>query len=53
MLAEGRAVDKMTLHRLRAMKDRREPITMLTAYDYPTAALMDQAGSDVILVGES
>lgn len=56
MLAEGRAVntaDKMTLHRLAAMKTRREPITMLTAYDYPTATLMDQAGIDVILVGDS
>jgi len=46
-------VEKMTLHRLQAMKDRREPITMLTAYDYPTATLMDQAGIDVILVGDS
>lgn len=46
-------VDKMTLHRLRAMKDRREPITMLTAYDYPTAALLDQAGIEVVLVGDS
>ncbi len=46
-------MEKMTLHRLQAMKDRREPITMLTAYDYPTATLMDQAGIDVILVGDS
>lgn len=46
-------MEKMTLHRLQAMKDRREPIAMLTAYDYPTATLMDQAGIDVILVGDS
>ena len=34
-------------------KEEREPITELTAYDYPTATAMDQVGVDAILVGDS
>jgi len=44
---------KITLHTLRARKERGEPITMLTAYDYPTALAVDRAGVDVILVGDT
>jgi 3-methyl-2-oxobutanoate hydroxymethyltransferase len=45
--------EKVTLHTLQSMKDRRAPISMLTAYDYPTAHALDRAGIDAILVGDS
>lgn len=44
---------KVTTHRLIEMKQRDEKISMLTAYDYSMAKLIDQAGMDVILVGDS
>ena len=44
---------KVTTHRLMEMKQRGEKISMLTAYDYSMAKLIDQAGMDVILVGDS
>jgi len=44
---------KITLHSLLAKKQAGEVITMLTAYDYPTALVMDQVGIDIILVGDS
>jgi 3-methyl-2-oxobutanoate hydroxymethyltransferase len=44
---------KTTVLTLREKHRRREPITVLTAYDYPTARAVDAAGIDAILVGDS
>jgi 3-methyl-2-oxobutanoate hydroxymethyltransferase len=44
---------RISVHELKAMKRRGEKIAMLTAYDYPTAKLLDQADIPIILVGDS
>ncbi len=44
---------RLTTLDLREMKSRGEKIAMLTAYDYPTAKLVSQAGTRVLLVGDS
>ena len=46
-------IKKMTTHQLQEMKNRGEKISMLTAYDYSYARIVDDAGIDVILVGDS
>jgi 3-methyl-2-oxobutanoate hydroxymethyltransferase len=44
---------KLPLTELAEMKARREPIVMVTAYDYPSGRIADAAGIDVVLVGDS
>lgn len=44
---------KITINHLLEMKKNKEKITMLTAYDYPTAKLIDESGIETILVGDS
>lgn len=48
---EGRK--PMTTSKLRTMKAKGEPISMITAYDYPSAQLAEAAGADMLLVGDS
>jgi 3-methyl-2-oxobutanoate hydroxymethyltransferase len=49
----GASARKITVRTLLEKKRQRQPITALTAYDYPTARLIDEAGIDLILVGDS
>ncbi|KAH7312260.1 3-methyl-2-oxobutanoate hydroxymethyltransferase [Stachybotrys elegans] len=44
---------KVTLGTLRSLYKKREPITMITAHDFPSAHVADHAGMDMILVGDS
>jgi len=43
----------MTLPRLAEMKANREPIVMVTAYDYPSGLVAEEAGVDIVLVGDT
>ncbi|MBD3918831.1 3-methyl-2-oxobutanoate hydroxymethyltransferase [Paenibacillus sp. PR3] len=43
----------LTITKMKKMKQDRNPITVLTAYDYPSSKLAEEAGIDVILVGDS
>lgn len=51
--AKKQDIKKITTHQLQEMKNRGEKIAMLTAYDYSMARIIDGAGIDVILVGDS
>jgi len=53
MSAVSKDAKRMTTHVLKKMKDNGEKISMLTAYDYSMAKIIDSAGIDVILVGDS
>jgi len=46
-------IKRVTTHQLQEMKNRGEKISMLTAYDYSMARILDEAGIDVLLVGDS
>ena len=52
-MAEEKKRKKVTLGTLRKMKRKGEPIAWLTCYDYPMAQIMNAAGVDMILVGDS
>src|ERR1700735_2561524 len=49
----GHSLPKVTMPALTEMKRQGKPISALTAYDYSTARLVDEAGVDLILVGDS
>lgn len=53
MSVHKQEVKKITTHQLQEMKNRGEKIAMLTAYDFSMAKIIDGAGIDVILVGDS
>jgi 3-methyl-2-oxobutanoate hydroxymethyltransferase len=46
-------MDRVTTTDIRQMKQSGDRIVMMTAYDYPTARIVDEAGADVILVGDT
>lgn len=52
-MGEDMTRKKVTILALQEKTDRGEPITMVTAYDYPSALAADRAGLDTILVGDS
>ncbi len=49
----SKEVRRITVHTLQQMKDSGEKIAMLTAYDYSMARILDDAGIEVLLVGDS
>ena len=53
MSVHKQEIKRITTHQLQEMKNRGEKIAMLTAYDYSMAKIIDGAGVDVVLVGDS
>src|SRR5574339_52830 len=51
--AKKTEIKRITTHQLQEMKNRGEKIAMITAYDFSFARIIDTAGIDVILVGDS
>ncbi|MCB0707095.1 MAG: 3-methyl-2-oxobutanoate hydroxymethyltransferase [Saprospiraceae bacterium] len=52
-MSVNKEIKRITTHVLQAMKAQNEPISMLTAYDFSMARILDEAGIDVLLVGDS
>ncbi|MEN0052494.1 MAG: 3-methyl-2-oxobutanoate hydroxymethyltransferase [Mucilaginibacter sp.] len=52
-MSVNKEVKRITTHTVQEMKNRGEKIAMLTAYDYSMATIVDDAGMDIILVGDS
>ncbi len=52
-MSVNKEIKRVTTHILQEMKNHGEKIAMLTAYDYSMAAIVDAAGMDIILVGDS
>ena len=52
-MSVNKEVKRVTTHTLQSMKDNSEKISMLTSYDYSMARILDDAGIDIILVGDS
>jgi 3-methyl-2-oxobutanoate hydroxymethyltransferase len=52
-MREHSAAHPVSVHDLQRHKERGERFVMLTAYDYPTAQILDEAGVDVLLVGDT
>ena len=53
VLSICRMINRVTSEAIRNRKNSRDRITALTAYDYPTAKILDESGIDLILVGDS
>lgn len=53
MAHSNKEIRRITTHVLQAMKDQGEKISMLTAYDYSMAKILDAGGIDILLVGDS
>ena len=52
-MSVNKEIKRITTHTIRTMKDNGEKIAMLTGYDYSMAKVLDDAGVDIILVGDS
>src|ERR1043165_7413263 len=52
-MSVNKEIKRVTTHTLQEMKRKGEKISMLTAYDFSLAGIIDEAGIDVILVGDS
>ena len=53
IMSVNKEIKRVTTHTIRAMKESGEKIAMLTGYDYSMAKVLDDAGIDIILVGDS